>query len=106
VTEAEECIDVRDLPESGRFEIWVDGVRAGLTSYADMGAERTFPHTEIDAVYGGRGLAKRVVREALDATRSAGLYVIPRCSMVSDFIRKNPDYADLVPSNRHAEFGL
>ena len=93
----ESTITVVDAADEGRFEVHVDGVRAGFTEYRDRDGLRTFPHTEIDDAYAGQGLAKRVISEGLDATRAAGLRVRPVCPAVSGFIKKNPDYADLVP---------
>lgn len=93
----ENAITVVDATDKGRFEVRVDGVRAGFTEYRDRDGVRTFPHTEVDDAYAGQGLAKRVIREGLDATRTAGLQVRPVCPAVSGFIKKNPEYADLVP---------
>ncbi len=91
-----ESIEVRDNPADGTFEIWVDGVRAGFTVYSDRDGVRTMPHTVVDDAYSGQGLSKRLIREALDATRAAGLQVRPLCPAVAAFIEKNAEYADLV----------
>lgn len=92
----ERIVDVVDNAEQGRFEVHVDGKVAGFTAYSDRDGIRTFPHTEVDDAYSGQGLAKRVIREGLDATRTAGLQVRPVCQAVSGFIKKNPEYAELV----------
>ncbi|MCV7054696.1 GNAT family N-acetyltransferase [Mycolicibacterium gilvum] len=81
--------------ESDRFSISVDGKKAGFTEFVDHENQRIFPHTEIDDEFGGRGLATILVRGALDATRDAGLRVVPVCSMVAGFIDKNPEYKDI-----------
>lgn len=97
---SDERIEVRDNPTDGQFEIWVDDVRAGLTQYSDAVTDgdgvRTFPHTEVDEAFGGRGLATTLIQQALDATRAASLLVRPLCPAVARFIDKHPDYADLV----------
>ncbi|HEX7827813.1 GNAT family N-acetyltransferase [Mycolicibacterium llatzerense] len=82
--------------EAGRFTIAVDGRTVGLIDYLDQGGRRIFPHTEVQPEYGGRGLATILVAEALDATRAAGLRIVPECSMVSGYIAKHPEYAPLV----------
>ena len=82
--------------EDGRFTITVDGKTAGLIDYFDRDGRRVFPHTEIQPEYGGRGLATILVAEALEATRAAGLRIVPQCSMVSGYIAKHPEYAPLV----------
>jgi predicted GNAT family acetyltransferase len=99
-------ITVVDAPERHRFEIHVDGVRAGFTQYVDREGVRIFPHTVIEEEFGGRGLATTLVRQALDATRAAGLPVIPQCPVVRSFIAKHPEYVDLVPEAVRGDFGL
>ncbi|MYW18837.1 N-acetyltransferase, partial [Streptomyces sp. SID2955] len=54
-----ERVDARN-----RYEILVEGERAGLTAYRDRGEQRVFFHTEIDDAFAGQGLASRLVEEA------------------------------------------
>lgn len=89
-----ESIEVRPVP--GRFEVVVDGEPAGFAAFRDSAEIRTFDHTEIDPEQGGKGLGGKLIRGALDQTRTAGLQVNPRCSFVRDFIAKHEEYADLV----------
>jgi predicted GNAT family acetyltransferase len=81
--------------EPGRFTIAVDGQTVGLAEYFDRDGRRTFPHTEVDRSFQGRGLATALVAEALRATREAGLRIVPACSMVADFIDKHPEFEDI-----------
>ena len=83
------------VAESDRFTISVDGQQVGLADFYDRDGVRVFPHTEVDPSYQGRGLATILVREALTATRAAGLRVVPQCWMVAEFIDKNPEFADM-----------
>ena len=83
------------VAESDRFTISVDGQQVGLADFYDREGVRVFPHTEVDPSYQGRGLATILVREALTATRAAGLRVVPQCWMVAEFIEKNPEFADM-----------
>ena len=82
--------------EANRFSISVDGQQAGFADFVDRDGRRTFPHTEVTPEFQGRGLATILVRQALEATRAAGLKVIPQCWMVAEFVEKNPEFADLV----------
>ena len=72
------------------------GGRAGFTEFIDHDGRRIFPHTVIDKEFGGRGLATILVREALDATRAAGLRIVAVCPMVVGFVEKHPEYAEAV----------
>ncbi|UXA18223.1 GNAT family N-acetyltransferase [Mycobacterium sp. SMC-4] len=82
--------------DSDRFSIAVEGRTVGFADFHDRDGTRVFPHTEVDPTYQGRGLATILVREALEATREAGLQVLPQCWMVAEFIDKNPEFAGLV----------
>ena len=84
----------RDLA-AGRFEILVDDVVAGYADFADADGVRTFPHTVVASEFGGRGLAGRMVEEALRVTHEEGLRVRPACSFVQRYIEKNPESAEL-----------
>ncbi|WP_067168721.1 GNAT family N-acetyltransferase [Microtetraspora niveoalba] len=97
---------VADNPEAGRFEITVEGKLAGFAEYRRRGSRISFTHTEVDPAYGGRGLGSALVRGALDASRDAGLSVLPYCPFVRDYIARHPGYLDLVPAERRDGFSL
>ncbi|MFG3012930.1 GNAT family N-acetyltransferase [Streptomyces cinerochromogenes] len=79
-----------------RYEILVDGKRAGLTAYRDRGAQRVFYHTEIDDAFAGQGLASRLVQEALTDVRNSGKRIVPVCPYVAKFLKRHEEFADLV----------
>ncbi len=87
-------IEVRADPEGSRFEALVDGRHAGWAEYEDRDGRRFFTHTEVDRRYGGRGVGTALVDAALEATRQAGLAVVPRCSFVAAHLRAHPELAD------------
>jgi uncharacterized protein len=82
--------------ETGRFTISVDGTVAGFTEIKDGDGQRMFPHTEVDDAFQGRGLASILIGEALQQTKDAGLRIVPVCSMVQDYVKKHPEFADVV----------
>lgn len=90
--------DVR--AEASRFTISVAGQLVGFADFvdqsSDLGGQRTFTHTEVTPAFQGRGLATILVRQALEATRSCGLKIVPQCWMVAEFVDKNPEFADLL----------
>ncbi len=98
--------EVVDVAQAGRFEIHVDGRRAGLATYRRSGAELSILHTEIDPDYEGRGLGSTLARQALDMVRAAGGSVLPYCPFFRAYLRRHPEYADLVPAGQRARFGL
>lgn len=88
--------EVRHDPEAGRYELIVDGDRVGVADYEVGDGYAVFPHTYVDPAFRGRGLAERLVREALDDVRTRGLRVVPTCWYVAGFVERNADYADLL----------
>lgn len=83
-------------PEQRRYEIHVDGQRAGFSEYVRKGDRVIFTHTEIDPAYEGRGLGSRLARGALDAVREAGSPIVPLCPFIAGFVAKHDEYDDLV----------
>jgi predicted GNAT family acetyltransferase len=84
--------------EAKRFELLIDGLRALLT-YRRFPGSIVFDHTEVPKPLEGKGLAAKLARFALDFARANHLRVVPLCPYVSSFIRKHPEYEDLVSSD-------
>lgn len=82
--------------ESDRFSIAVEGQTAGFTEIVDHDGKRTFPHTEVDDAFEGRGLATILIGEALQQTRDAGLRIVPVCPMVAAYVKKHPEFDGVV----------
>jgi len=86
---------VIDNVSDNRFEMAVDGQTAFLT-YRRNGGVIVLNHAEVPRALEGRGVGSDLVRATLDAVRAEGLKVVPRCSFVAAFIRRHPEYADLL----------
>jgi len=88
-------MEIHHKPEQDRFEAEVDG-NLCLLEYTlrdriiSMNSVRVPPPVE------GRGIAGRLTRTALDHARSQGWQVIPRCPYVAAWIKRHPEYQDLV----------
>lgn len=98
--------DVRDNPAQSRYEVHVGGELAGFVSYRLRGEQIDLLHTEVDPRFQGAGLAGRLAKASLDDARSRNLSVLPTCPYIRSWIGRHPDYADLVPAERRARFGL
>lgn len=81
--------------DSKRFEMVVDG-HACTLDYSDHAAGVSFDSVQVPKAVGGRGLAGKLTRHALDWARSRGLSVQPACPYVAAWIDRHPDYADLL----------
>ncbi|HXI13288.1 MAG TPA: GNAT family N-acetyltransferase [Thermoanaerobaculia bacterium] len=80
---------------SSRFETEVDGHTA-VAEYKLNDKVITFTHTEVPRELEGQGVAKRLIKTALDHARSEKLQVEPLCQFVSSYIKRHPEYEDLV----------
>lgn len=97
---------VADNPAASRYELQVDGELAGFAEYRLSGNAMSITHTEIEPAFQGAHLATHLARFSLDDARKRGLDVLPYCPYTSAWIKKHPDYIDLVPQDRRASFGL
>lgn len=96
-----------DDQAASKFEIRVGGEVAGYIMYHRRGSRQiNLVHTEVGDKFQGAGIAGKLARFALDTARQEHLEVLPSCPYVRGWIAKHPDYLDLVPEDRRAEFGL
>ena len=98
--------EVRDQPDHSRYEILVDGVVAGFAQYRRGDDRITVMHTEVDDAYEGQGLGSELVRHVLEEARAAGLAVLPSCPFTASWIKRHPEYLDLVPEGARPAYDL
>jgi phosphotransferase system enzyme I (PtsI) len=79
-----------------RFEFCEQGVPPAFLSYTRKGNRVFLEHTFVPKELRGKGLAGQLARAALDEARRQGWRVIPHCSYVDSFIKRNPGFADLL----------
>ena len=95
-------VTIRNNPERERYVAEIDGEVVGFTVYhIRQGGIYFFVHTEIEHGFGGKGIGKTLVRQALDDVQAKGATIVPLCPYVAAFIEKNPEYDMLVD---HAVF--
>jgi predicted GNAT family acetyltransferase len=87
---------VRDNPAELRYEAVRDGQLVGLIRYRTEPGVVVLVHTEVDEAVEGTGVGSRLVRGALDDIRARGLRLVPVCPFVGAYLRRHPEYADLV----------
>ena len=89
-------VRVTDAPERQRYEIYLDERLAGVAVYRPAPGRLIFTHTEVDSEFEGRGLGSRLAKGALDDTRARGLRATIKCPFIGDYVRRHPEYADLL----------
>jgi len=93
---SDETVTLEHDADTGRYEVYVDGRRAGHAAYRDEDGRRVLVTTVVDPEFGGRGLAGRLAKRAFDDARGAGLRVVPQCSYMAKYAERHPEYAELV----------
>ena len=87
---------ILDNPEHSRYELHIDGSVAVL-EYRRMGDKLiALNHTGVPKLIEGRGVAATLAKYALDDAREKGVLVLPFCPYVAVFIKRHPDYMEVV----------
>ena len=83
--------------QSGDFEIYFDGEKAGILTYTWINDDKfSIDHTEVDDAYSGKGLAKQLVYAAVDFARANNKKVLPLCPYAKATIAKTPELQDVL----------
>lgn len=87
---------VRNNPDRLRYELHDDDVVAGFIDYRIRNGQYWLVHTEISTGHAGTGAGSFLVRSTLDQLRERGVQVVPTCPFVGGWIRRHPEYQDIV----------
>jgi predicted GNAT family acetyltransferase len=93
-------------PAAHRYELHVAGALAGFAEYNLLKDAVMFTHTEVLPAYEGQGIGSKLARFALDDVRRQGLHAIPVCQFIAGYIRRHPEYLDLVTAESRRAFGV
>ena len=86
---------VVDNPGLSRFELAVGG-EVAFAEYRRKPGLMTITHVETPPDLQGGGVAARVMKGVLDYARANGLKVAPLCPYAQVYLRRHPEYGDLV----------
>lgn len=97
--------DIRDDREKRRYELDVDG-RTAVVMYNEAGGGLMITETIVPQELEGRGIASRMARHVLTDIRNRGLLVLPTCPFFSAYLKKHPEWADVVHPSYRIALGL
>ena len=89
-------VTVVDNQERNRYEARLGGELAGILTYTVANGVSVMPHTVVEPRFEGRGIGGKLAKAALDDARKRELKVVPQCPFIAAYIKRNPEYADLV----------
>ncbi len=81
---------------ASQYEVWVGDTLAGIAQYRDAPDHVTFPHTEVEPEFEGKGLAGQLARYALDDVVDQGKLIVTTCPYMTVYVRRHPEYLDHV----------
>jgi len=83
-----------------RFEI-KEGDDVAVLEYRVRGGNQlVLTHTGVPPHLEGKGIAALLARTALDYAREHHMRVVPLCSFVQTYLKRHPEYGDLVEAQR------
>ncbi|HRX03907.1 MAG TPA: GNAT family N-acetyltransferase [Anaerolineae bacterium] len=85
-----------DNQAAGRFEANYGGEVLGYITYQIRDGVMQLPHTFVKPAARGQNVAALLTEHALQSARAQGLRVLPICWYVDRYIRRNPQYRDLL----------
>ena len=90
---------VTDNPSQKRYEMPLEGPSGpalAFVAYRRNGDVLSLDHAEVPPALEGQGVGSRLVKATLDDIRAKGLKVIPRCGFVRAYLRRHPEYGDVM----------
>ncbi len=79
-----------------RFEMTTDGKLSFVEFQQADDETLALVHTEVHPDLEGQGVGSKLVKGVLDYIRRNNLHMMPYCPFVSVYVKRHPDYQDLV----------
>ncbi len=83
-------------PDRGRYSLWHGATYVGFVGYHLEAGVATLQHTIINEEYGRHGYARALVTLVLEDLRTQDVKIVPECSYVQDYLRRYPEYNDML----------
>jgi hypothetical protein len=88
-------LEVTHDPQAGRFQISVNSLRAVLEYDMEDNA-MVFTHTGVPGPLEGQGVGAKLAKTGLEFARAHGHKVVPACEFIHVYLRRHPEYKDLL----------
>lgn len=81
--------------EESRYEYRIDSYTPHI-EYRTRPGEIALTHTRVPFELRGEGIGTMLVKDCLDDIRKQGLKLVPLCSFVASYVKRHPEYKDLL----------
>ena len=88
--------DIRDNPAMSRFEMPLGDGALAVAYYKVEDGRVVLLHTEVPQELSGLGYGSRLAHGVFEALRRDGKRVIARCSFMSSYSARHPEYGALL----------
>lgn len=78
-----------------QFEVRLED-KLAFAAYMERSTLVVFTHTEVPEAFEGKGVGSTLAKHGLDYARTTGKTVLPLCPFIAAYIRRHPEYKDLV----------
>lgn len=86
---------ITDHPAANRFVMSFPGGEA-FAVYRKLDDYLVVSHTEVPAEFRGRGIGERLVEGVFRLARERGQRIVPACGFVADWVRRHPEFHDVL----------
>jgi len=97
--------DIHDEPAHKRYALTIDGLTAVVT-YNLVEGGLMVTETLVPVPLEGQGIASRLARHVLSDVKARGLVILPVCPFFSSYLKKHPEWADIVHPTYRITLGL
>lgn len=92
-------LEINHNKAENRFEVWIADNLSKL-DYIQDGKNFVITHVGVHPDLRGQGVAGRIVQVSLEYAKEKSLRVIPMCSYAAAYVRRHPEYAQLMNQER------
>ncbi|WP_353157058.1 GNAT family N-acetyltransferase [Herminiimonas fonticola] len=78
----------------------------GFVEYYMFGEICIITHTEVLPALAGRGYGSKLAAQTMEYARSQNRHVVPICGFMVNYLRKNPQYLDLLTPESRRIFNI
>ena len=97
--------EIRDEPEAKRYALYIDG-QAAVVTYNLIQGGLMVTETLVPEALEGQGVASRLARHVLADVKARGLVILPVCPFFAGYLKKHPEWAEIVHPTYRGTLGI